>query len=78
MKKIRLIGLAIVTLVLLVVGAAAPALAHSGDSDNNAYSGAYIDGPTLTRLAQTFFILVLLSFFMSLYLLSYNHNNKQM
>ena len=51
MKKIRLIGLAIVTLVLLVVGAAAPALAHPGDSDNNAYSGAYIDGPTLVRVA---------------------------
>jgi hypothetical protein len=52
MKKIRLVGLGIVTLILLVVGVAAPALAHSGDSDNNAYSGAYIDGPTLARVAE--------------------------
>ncbi|MBU2609273.1 MAG: hypothetical protein KKF26_08150 [Chloroflexi bacterium] len=52
MKKIRLIGLAFVTLVLLVVGAAAPALAHSGDSDTANYSGAYIDGPTLVRVAE--------------------------
>lgn len=52
MKKIRLIGLAVVTVVLLVVGAAAPALAQSGDSDNGAYAGAYMDGPTLARVAK--------------------------
>ncbi len=52
MKKIRLIGLVVVTLALLLVGVAAvPALAHPGDRDNSAYAGAYIDGPTLTRVA---------------------------
>src|SRR3989304_6280009 len=51
-KKIRLIGLVVVPLALLLVGVAAvPALAHPGDSDNGAYAGAYIDGPTLTRVA---------------------------
>lgn len=52
MKKIRLIAMAVVILTLLVVGAAAPALSHSGDSDATSYTGAYIDGPTMVRLAE--------------------------
>ncbi len=51
-KKIKMLGLVIVTVVLLIVGAAAPVLAHPGDSDNDDYGGAYIDGPTLTRVAE--------------------------
>ncbi len=54
MKKIRLIGLVIVTLVLLVAGSAASVLAHGPDDSTAAgYSGVYLDSPTLVRLAQT-------------------------
>ena len=48
----RLIGLVVVTLALLLVGVAVPTLAHSGDTDSGTYESAYIDRPTLTRVAE--------------------------